>query len=71
MKGWVKKALTKLKEYNNCDHTVGIYNGYDPADTELVQLSDIKDKKEHPWQITKDDVDLFNYCPDCAERICL
>ncbi len=70
MKGWVKLALTKLREAYNCVHTVGIY--FDYSGTDLVTMDELTENPEerHTGPGTyAGDVSFFDYCPDCGERL--
>jgi len=68
MKGWVKLAIKKMKEAYNCEHTVGMY--YDHLYTELVDVGSLTpNKKDRHILHYVGDVEYFNYCPDCGEKL--
>ncbi len=68
MKGWVKLALTKLKEAYNCDHTVGIYYDYSGTDTVLESEMTTEKATRHLAYFVSD-ISFFDYCPDCGEKL--
>ena len=65
---WVKSVVKKIKEDLYCDHTVGIY--WDHSDTDLVAASSMtEEKKKRFSEYWTGDIDWFDYCPDCGEKL--
>lgn len=64
----VNTILRKIREAYNCNHTVGVY--WDHSETDLVSVSNITEEKKKRFSLYwVGDIDWFDYCPDCGERL--